>query len=93
MGAVEAKVNRTLFSCPENMVTIPLMVVFQADVAPVPAPEAVSYVRALAGDLAVMCVGAGRPDAAIELLRVVLTLDRPFAAQPPEANAAPGDAA
>ena len=75
------------------MAQIPRMIVSRIDAGAAPADDVVSYVRAMVGELAVMCAGAGRPDAALVLLRVALTLQRPLAVQPPEANAAPGDAA
>ena len=70
---------------------IPRMVVAEAEGEAVSAADAISYVQAMAGDLAVMCLTAGRPDAALVLLRVVQTLQRPV--QPADAYAAPGDAA
>ncbi len=68
------------------------MIVSSADATAVPADDAVAYVQAMAGDLAVMCLNAGRPDAALIFLRAVLALQRPQL-HPPDANAAPGDAA
>jgi hypothetical protein len=69
------------------------MVVFRPDLADVPAADALAHVRSMTEELAVLCVGAGRPDAAMGLLQVVLMLQRPLLLQPPDANAAPGDAA
>ena len=91
MGAVGSKVNRDPFPWVGSMVIIPPMVVVDESEESVPSKDALAYAGSLGASLAILCVNAGRPDAAMDFLRAVLTLQRPV--QLPEVNAADGDAA
>lgn len=90
MGAVGTKVNRGPFPEGENMPVVPRMVVDAAYDGPAPAEDLLVHAEAMGKELAILCVNAGRPDAAMDFLRAVLTLQRPRSAQP---KAADGDAA
>ena len=90
MGAVAGKVNRAPFAIKGNMSLIPLMIADAKSDKPLPAADFLSHAEAMGKELAILCVNAGRPDAAMDFLRAVLTLQRPPAAQP---KAADGDAA
>ena len=90
MGAVGGKVNRAPFANLGSMTLIPLMVADGESDGPLPAGDLLSHAEAMGKELAILCVTAGRPDAAMDFLRAVLTLQRPPAVQP---KAADGDAA
>ena len=75
------------------MYTFPRMIASQRERNPMTMEDVESYAEAMGGDLAILCVNAGRPDAAMDFLRAVLTLRRRPSAQLPEVKAADGDAA